>query len=239
MGRWLFLPDSVEKDLEILSRSTVERINRVRALLDSDKGLREFAVYIRVAEILQISDEEAARLYAFWEYIQNERTENEKTGDDAVDEFASFLRGRIATGKKSVGSVGEEDSLKEILRQIEEKKVALSRLFQDCPNRDLAKKTSRLEAGPLPHLAGINSYCDIRPVYNKDGTEIVEHLVMITLRLATHDRRLDENKDVLINLNERDLDRIETELLRIRNKLEVLKKSLPSRSMNRTKKTRR
>jgi len=36
MAKWLFLPDSVQRDLEILSQSSVESIRNFRTLLDSE-----------------------------------------------------------------------------------------------------------------------------------------------------------------------------------------------------------
>jgi hypothetical protein len=223
MGRWLFLPDTVQKDLDILSRSSRECLGGLQSLLDSEEGLRAFAVYLRVAEILGISDQEAAGLYSFWEYVQQERVENEKTGGETIDEFLSFLEGKITSGK----SQKDKDVPAHIASLIKQKKSVLAKLFEDCPNREFAKKTSLLESGPLPHLANIRTFCDIRPIYNKDGTAIIDHVALITLRLGTHSGHLDENKEVLINLRELDVDRIERELKRLRQKLEVLKKSSP------------
>jgi hypothetical protein len=223
MSRWLFLPDNVQKDLEILSRTSADCLGRLRALLDSEEGLRAFAVYLRVAETMAITDQEAARLYSFWEYVQQERAENDKSGGEAVDEFLSFLEGKFGLGK----SQKDKDVRAQIASGIKQKRPALTRLFDECPNREFAKKTSLLESGPLPHLANIKTFCDVRPIYDKDGTAIVDHVALITLRLGIHSGHLDENKEVLINLREPDVERIEKELERLRTKLAVLKKSLP------------
>ena len=196
MSRWLFLPDSVQKDFEILSQLLAERLGRLRALLDSEEGLGPFDLYLPVAEILDISDQEAAGLYSFWEYVQQEAPINGKTGAEAVTEFLAFLERKIASGK----SPKHKDVFVHIAHGIKEQRPALTRLFEECPSRDFAKKASLLQSGPLPHLSGIKTFCDVRPIYNKDGTAIVDHIAPITLRLGTHTSDLDESKEVLINL---------------------------------------
>ncbi|MGO8903238.1 MAG: hypothetical protein ACLQU5_33610 [Isosphaeraceae bacterium] len=234
MGRWLFLPDSVQDDLEVLSRASVERIGKLRSLLDSEEGLRTFSLYLRVAEILDISDQEAASLFSFWEYVQQERTEREKTGAETVAEFLAFLERKIKAG------YAEEDTpdLKAARQMILGKKEALAALFEECPKREFARKTSMLERGPLPYLAGIRSFCDARPIFSKDGSEIVDTIAVITLRLATHNSHLDETKEVLINLRELDLDRIEEEIRRIRSKMDSLKRKYSLESERKSKRNR-
>jgi hypothetical protein len=220
MGRWLFLPDTVQKDLGTLSRASVERLGKLRSLLDSAEGRRNSAFYIRVAETLGVSDQEAAEVFSFWEYVQQERAEKEKTGGEAVEEFVSFLEGKLASHK----SAKDKESLVQTLRETKQKSPVLAELFSDCPKREFARKSSLLESGPLPHLANIRSFCDIRPIYNKSGTEIVDQVALITLRLGTHSDHLDEHKEVLINLREQDVDRLERELKRLRQKLALMKK---------------
>ncbi len=224
MGRWLFLPDTVQKDLEILSRASVERLGELRSLLDSEERQRPFETYLHVAEILGISDEEAAGLYSFWDYVLRERVANDKASEDAVGEFVSFLEWKIASSK----SQEDKEAVGHILREINQRRLALTALFEDCPHREFARKSALLEAGPLPHLANIRTFCDIRPIYNKTGTEIVDHVALITLRLGTHSSHLDENKEVLINLRERDVDRMEDELKRLRLKMAALKSRWPT-----------
>ena len=223
MGRWLFLPDTVQEDIEVLARASVERLGKLRALLDSERTVRAFEVYLRVGEILGISDQQAAGLFAFWDYVQRERVENEKTGSDAFAEVVTFLEGKAA----SRTSPEDKESLGQTLREIKQKKAALTALLGECPKRELARKSAMLGSGPLPHFANVKTFCDIRPVYNKSGTEIVDQVALITLRLGTHSDRLEDFKEILINLRERDVDRIEGELKRLRKKLAVLKKLPP------------
>ena len=220
MGRWLFLPDTVQKDLENLSRCSAERIGNLRSLLDSASGGRNFANYLRVSEILGVSDDDAAGIYSFWDYVQRERADHEKSGADTIEELIAFLERKIA----SVKSAKDKEAIDKTLNQIREKSAALIALFEDCPKRDFARKSSLLESGPLPHLANLRSFCDLRPIYNKAGTEIVSQTALITLRLGTHSDHTDEHKELLINLREPDLDRLERELRRIRQKLVFLKK---------------
>jgi hypothetical protein len=221
MARWLFLPDTVETDIGILAEASGERLAKLRSVFDSENGFRSYEGYLRVAEILGVSDEEAAKLYTFWEYVQRQRRENEKTGADTFEEFVAFLEGRIAAAK----SPEAKKTLSRTLQETKQRRAALTKLFEDCPTREFARKSHHLQSGPLPHLTSVKTFCDVRPIYNEARTEIVDQVALITVRLGLHSGYLDEQKEVLINLSEADVDLIEKEFTRLRQKLAVLKHS--------------
>jgi hypothetical protein len=234
MGRWLFLPDSVLEELVILSRASVDRLAKLRLLLDSEESLRSSAVSLRVGEILGVSDQEAAGVFSFWEYVQQERTENEKTGKETLDEFLRLLKSK----QNTADSPEALEFVRDTNHSIQVKRDALEALFEECPSRDYARKARLLESGPLPHLARVRTFCDLRPIYNAEGTEIIDHVALITMRLGIHNSYSDENKEVLINLRELDLKRIEEELQRTRTKLAVLKKRFDLKTETKLKKSR-
>lgn len=220
MERWLFLPGSVTKDLELLSTLSEIQFQALHKVLSADIGVRRYTISLRIAEALGIADEQAAGVYSLWRYVQDERTTNKKSGNEVVDEFLAFLEPLTQSG----ASKPEKHS--KILEGIRERRKFLSSVFGDYPDRDKAKKIDGLALGPIPHFVEFKAICDVRPIYNETADSIDKHVIMLTLRFVTHGN-YDEYNDVSMNIMEDDLESVEEELARLRKKINLLKTQYP------------
>jgi hypothetical protein len=221
MSRWLFLPDSVFRDLDTLSRLKDEDIRSLAEVLDSDKLDNMYSVYVDMAERLKVSDQEAASLYSFWDYIQREKQENGKSASDVVDAIIGFLSSESAAADEQ-----KKTDRQRIADRIRERREAVESLFGDFPRREQARKAHELETGPLPHISSLKAYCDLRPVFDQSGNEITAWSPIITLRVAIHDT-LDDHKEFFVQLSERNISMLEDELGRLRRKLDAMKSQAP------------
>src|SRR6266849_597855 len=193
MAHWLFLPNDAIDDLEVLAKLSGEEVARLREFLDSAEFRPRYNFYVKVAELLGISDESAAKLCSFVNYVQTQRTRNKQTGAAVPDEFERFLQNSLED--KDRGSRSER-----LLRFIRDNRDALTRLFSALPEFDFSTKVRGLEIGPLPHLQNFRAFCDLRPVFDTGADEIVSCFPVITLCLVTHSAESDETKDVLVQL---------------------------------------
>jgi hypothetical protein len=224
MSRWLFLPNSVIPDLELLAKLSTEQVEKLRDILESSGGAARYTLFLRIAEVLSIPDQDAASLYSFWDYVQDERIDNQKTGPDAVSEFAAFLKSNpLGEGTSKAGG------LSQIAKQLLEKRLPLGRLFGDLPNRERANKIQSLGSGPLPHLANVRTYCDLRPIYDKTATTITDFVASITLRIRTHAviGSTEDYKEMFVQMSEDQVAILEAEIQRLRRKLDGLRKRFP------------
>src|SRR5207248_130842 len=94
---------------------------------------------------------------------------------------------------------------------------------------EFSEKVRGLQSGPLPHLDGVRTYCDLRPVYDKEANEIVSTFPVITLSLTIHDGGSDEPKDVLVQLTEADVADLIKAFDRLDKKLTKLREQYPGR----------
>jgi hypothetical protein len=183
--------------------------------LDSSEFRPRYSFYVKVADILGLSDEASARVCSFINYIQTQRTRNEKTGESVPDEIEYFL-------KKSSSDEALKSKSERLLTFVRENRLALSRLFSELSEHDFSSKVHGLETGPIAHLKSLRTYCDIRPVYNIAADAIVSCFPIITLRLLTHNGETDETQDVLVQLVESDIKDIKQQFDRLDKKLAKL-----------------
>src|SRR5271165_226178 len=92
MPHWLFLPDDAIGDLEALSKLPRGKLATLREFLDSNDFRMGYKSYVKAAELLDISDESAARICSFINYVQTQRTKNKQSGESAADELLRFLK---------------------------------------------------------------------------------------------------------------------------------------------------
>lgn len=216
MAHWLFLPDEAMEDVETLTGLSSNKLLELRDFLDSSEYRSRYSFFVKVAELLGISDEAAARICTFVNYIQKQRVKSEMSGTAAIDELESFLR-RKAEDTKYASKV------ERLLRFTRDNRDLLSRLFSELPTYDLSEKVRGLQSGPVPHLTNFRAYCDLRPVYDAEADEIVSTFPIITLCLTTHSAASDETKEILVQLTEEDLGDFDKQFARLRKKLSRLK----------------
>lgn len=221
MHRWLFLPSSVLKDLEVLARLSSVQFDELGQILCSDVGRRRYAASLQLAEALAIPDEDAAGLYSLWRYVQDERSDNAKSGRDVVNELLVFLNARAANAHEATAPRAAW-----VGATFEEKRALLEVLFGDFPERDRAKKIERLGLGPIPHFVEFKALCDVRPIYDDRAESIEKNTLVLTLRFVTHGN-YDEYNDVSMNIAEDELGVIEEELQRLRRKIALLRNGYP------------
>ncbi len=232
MNRWMFLPNAAVKDLRFLSNLSDEVVEKLKEALDSDTETASYALFLRIAQIVSIADQDAASFYYFWDYVQDQRKESRKSGADVINEFVSFLKSKPLGAEES-----KAQNLADIAKLIQDKREALASLFGDLPNKEHAQKIKALETGPLPHFTGIRTFCDLRPVFDKAGLKIRDFVPTIIMRLRTHGFP-DEHKEVIVQLNENQLSSIEAELRRVRGKLEILRQRFPELAPEQKKKSK-
>src|SRR5207302_571418 len=166
MSHWLFLPNDAVDDLETLAGLASQRIEQLREFLDSGEFRPRYSFYVRAADLLGISDESAAKLCTFIEYVQRQRTRNGKAGPTVPDELEHFLN--ALREDRNLGS-----RTGKLLKFVREHRADMAKLFSDLSEHDYSSKVRELEAGPLPHLKSFRAYCDLRPVYNAAADQIV------------------------------------------------------------------
>ena len=94
------------------------------------------------------------------------------------------------------------------------------------PNRVKAAKVRQLSSGPLPHLYSLKTYCDARPVFDSDGSQIESMVSIVTLSLVTHGGP-NEHKEILVQLSQSDISAIRREFSRLNKKLKAMKARFP------------
>jgi hypothetical protein len=216
MAHWLFLPDDAYEDLVILSRLSSEQIESLRKHLDSNEFQPRYAFFVKVAELLGVSDETAAKLCTFVNHVHNQRRKLNRDADSVPEEFESFLRRSAPTGKQA-------EELKRLTEYLKKNRQLLVRLFSDLSERERSGKVQELELGPLPHLHSVRTFCDVRPVYDESAGKIVANIPILTLQLVTHSTETDEYTQVLIQLTENNLTEFRKAFERIDKKLALLK----------------
>lgn len=218
MAHWLFLPDEAMEDLDALAGLTSDKLLRLRDFLDSSEYRSKYSFFVKVADLLGISDESAARICTFVNYIQKQRIKSAKSGASVPEEIEVFLH-RKAEDKKHGSKV------ERLLRFAKDNRELLVKLFSDLPEHDLSEKVRGLQSGPVPHLANFRAYCDLRPVYDAEADEIVSAFPVITLWISTHSASSDETKEILVQLTEANLEDFDKQFARLRKKLARLKMS--------------
>lgn len=230
MNRWLFLPNGAIQDLRALSDLSDEAVEQLQQALELESGPNSRSTFLRIGEIVSLADQDAASFYYFWDYVQEQRKENHRSAADAISEFVAFLRSKPLGAEQS-----KEQKLADIAKRIWEKRLILAKLFGDFPRRELAEKVKSLELGPLPHLTGIRTFCDVRPVFDKAGVRISNFLPTLVLRIRAHGFP-DEHKEMIVQLTEKQLSGIESEFQRLRRKLNALRERFPELLPEQTKK---
>lgn len=213
MAHWLFLPDDAFDDLTRLAKLAPDKLPKLRALLDSSEFELRYKFFVKLADQLGVSDEAAAKLCSFINYVQVQRARNNEAGESVPGELEYFLR---AAGKQA-----EEAEL--VLKYIRDNRDTLAQLFSEPALFESAEKLRGLETGPLPHLDSVRTYCDLRPVYDKHADKIVSTFPVITLSLTIHDTTAEEMKDILVQLTESDLKEFRKQFNRLDKKLAKLK----------------
>jgi hypothetical protein len=222
MNRWLFLPNDVIRDLRVLSNLSVENLKILSKIVGSSNRKRGYKLYLHIAGILSITDECAASLYSFCNYVQNERSANKKSSEDVIREIEFFLKTR-GSGREA----DKDDTNTEVLRRLLTKKESLLELFGEFPSRSRSQKIRSLAGGPLPHLHSLRTFCDVRPVYNSDGNSIENLITIITLNMVTHSSVSNKKSEIFVHLSNEDVRRMRKELIRVTKKLKTLINKFP------------
>src|SRR5262249_15555557 len=129
MPHWLFLPDDALNDLEVLTALSPEKLQVLRKFLDSSAFQLRYSVFVKVAELLGITDEAAAKLCTFINYVQTQRTRNDRPGSAVPDEFEYFLQ-------KAATDDVERATAKRAFAQVREKRELIAKLFSELPEHD-------------------------------------------------------------------------------------------------------
>lgn len=216
MAHWLFLPDDAIEDLTILEKLSSERIETLRRYLDSNEFRPQYSFFVKVAELLGITDESAAKLCTFINHVHTQRRRQERDAESVPTELESFLK-RAETAGKSL------EVLKRLAAYVKANRNLIIKLFSDLHERAFSGKVQMLETGPLPHLHSVRTFCDVRPVYDEQANKIVANLPILTLRLVTHCTATDEYDQVVIQLTEANLQEFRKAFERIDKKLALLK----------------
>src|SRR5437879_1285484 len=91
MAHWLFLPDDAMEDLATLAELPPEKVAKLREFLDSSDFQLRYQFFVKAADLLGVSDESAAKLCTFINYVQTQRAKNDQSGASVLDELEFFL----------------------------------------------------------------------------------------------------------------------------------------------------
>ena len=222
MSRWLFLPNSVLPNLELLAGLSAEQIDSLRGILDERPKPSRYVLYVKIAEALRVSDQDAASLYSFWDFARDEREEHRKTGADIVNEFVAFLESQSsrsnASGPAPSKTKGNKNAL---VDKLQANRFALAALFGELPSRDESDKIESLQSGPLPHMTDFRTFCDLRPVFDKTGNEIIDFVPSIMLRIRSHSN-VNIYSEIFLQLTQDQVGTLESQIRRVRKKLKLL-----------------
>jgi hypothetical protein len=228
MTHWLFLPDDALDDLEILSGLSVERIETLRNYLDSNEFRPRYSFYVKVAELLGVSDESAAKLCSFLNHVHTQRTKLNREAASIPNEIEHFLNRVPAQSRERV---------RPVIEYVKSNKNTIVKLFSELPVRDLEEKIVDLESSPLPHLHTFRTYCDLRPVFDSGATKIVKYLPVITFSFSTHCRETDNQEQLNVQVSESQLsevreaiNRLDKKLVQVKAKHELIQKKEEGRS---------
>jgi len=216
MAHWLFLPNDAVQDLVILAGLTPAQLDALRSHLDSHEFRLQYRFYIKVADLLRISDEAAAKLCTFLSHVHTLRMRSKKDASTIPAELDHFL------SMAPKGDKPEEDP-KTLSEKIKASQDQIVRLFSDLPQRDRSDKVRDLETGPLPHLHGFRTLCDVRPVYDDEASKITANLLVITMCLSTHKASSGDYEELVIQMTEDDVADMQKALGRLEKKLQLLK----------------
>jgi hypothetical protein len=217
MAHWLYLPDDAVEDLMILANLKVEQAESLREHFDANDFVPRSSYYTKVADLVNISDDAASGLCSFVNSVRTQRSRQNRDAASVPDELIGFLQ-RIPKDK------GSGETIRQLTDYVAEQRDFLVSLFSEPPGRDHSDKVRDLESGPLPHVHSIRTFCDIRPVYDAEATEIVAYLPMITLSMVIHKTWSDEFEEVAVLLSDSDIDDLRETLERLDKKLAILKK---------------
>jgi len=215
LSHWLFLPDEAMDDLEILSGLSSEQISRLRDILDSSEFRPKHDLFLKVASLLNITDEAGAKVCTFINYVQSQRVKYKKKVEAVLPELDRFAKNALETKRG--------DQARRTMERLRDKKELFTQLFSEFAAFDFSQKLRGLETGPLTHLHSFRAYCDLRPVYDAGANKIVSGFPIITLCLVTHSSGTDESKEILVQLTESDLDDFREQFDRLNKKLAILK----------------
>jgi hypothetical protein len=217
MAHWLYLPDDAVEDLTILASLSPEQAESLREHFDANEFVPRSSYYTNVADLVNISDDAASGLCSFINSVRTQRSRQNRDAATVPDELLGFLQ-RIPKDK------GSKDTIGQLADYVEKQRSFLVSLFSEPPGRGHSDKVRDLESGPLPHVHSIRTFCDIRPVYDDEASEIVAYLPMVTLSMVIHKTWCDEFEEVAVLLSDSDIDDLRETLDRLDKKLTILKK---------------
>lgn len=218
MDRWLYLPPPAIRAIRSISRTTPELLERLATVLDGEPALFGQKLIIQIAATLLMPDEEALDVYHFVEYVHGRVTESKRSSAEALGEIIEYLS--IA---KSRADGTKKDEFERLSSAIDARKSSLVKLLAPSTNRELAEKVRELQEGPVRLLQQARTFCDIRPIYNREGDTILAWTGTVLLRLSTADSN-GESDEFLVQLRRSDLEVLKKEVDRAFNKLEALDK---------------
>jgi hypothetical protein len=216
MAHWLFLPNDVMEDLAALTSFEPRKLAALRTVLDSADFQLRYSSFVKVADLLGVSDEAAARVCTFLDYLRSQRVRNKRQAQEVIEELQRFL-------KRKAEEPDYAKTATQASRFLAENQAEFVNLFADAPEYEHGEKVRGLEGGPLPHLDGFKAYCDLRPVYDASADKLVSCFPVITLRLLTHSTLSHTSKEILVQLTEGDIGDIKAEFDRLEKKLAKLK----------------
>jgi hypothetical protein len=216
MGHWLFLPDDAIKDVAILASLSQDRLSALRGYLDSTEFRPRYGFYVKVADLLGISDEAAANFCTFINHVNTQRMKLRREVASIPAELESFLS-RVASAGKS------QDEAQRLIGFVRANRTLIANLFADLPERDFSAKVRGLETGPLPHLHAFRTFCDVRPVFDDKADGIIQQFPILTLSLVTHCTATDRYEQVVVQLTEADLTAFRDAFARLDKKLKLIK----------------
>lgn len=212
MPHWLYLPEDAIGDLALLADLPIEKIQAFRDLDPSEFATRS-SYYTNVAELLDISDTEATELCGFISHVQSQHRRHGQPAATIPAELEYFI-----------AHTDEPEGHQEVLTFVKTNTDLLISLLSHYEKQRISEKIQALEFGPLPHLHGFKTLCDLRPVYDATATKIVTLLPVITLCLDIHNPIEESTEVVAIALNEKDVLEMRESLDRLEKKLALLKR---------------
>jgi hypothetical protein len=198
----LFLPDQLDEDLERVLGCDEQSLLRIADAMDSASVIGKFPSVVRkLAGASNLSPELAGLVYQVARFLAAQAREA------GIDEAAV------------VAQLAE--AYPELATKISARQNALEALVRRKPVAAMFRKRERLSTGVVKTLVEVEGYCDIRPVFDEERTQIVDSVSVVLVRLVVEDDQ-DDDDSFILQLNKDSIEKLSKFLDTTKQKLSII-----------------
>lgn len=202
----LFLPLELREELESLLRCDDRTLAAMSHLLNTKEGAGgTYSAARALSEETGIAPYPAYQMIRVVRFLADQRQACELNDDACLDQLAT--------------------AYPTLAGELHSKRTVLADLLGQKPEAELIRKKEGLSLGIIPTMVGIRGVCDIRPVFDKDRTAIVDWVPVVLTRMTLEDDQGEEDK-ITLQFNEDSLKKLERFLDATKQKLAIAMREL-------------